>query len=127
MKNIKNINFNIISILYLELIFYFFVFKQFEISSIIYITLSSISTAALLTLLTSLLTKKINKLLHLGLFIFLNLIFLGQLIHYNFYESLFSIYSFTHGGQVTAFIHIILEVIMRNIIPFILVPTKLNT
>lgn len=120
MSKIKIVNFNILSILYLELIFYFFIFKQFEISSIIYISLSSILAGLLITIISLFSIKKLNKIIHLGLFIFLNLVFLGQLVHYNFYESLFSIYSLTHGGQVAAFTYIIIKVILQNIIPFLL-------
>lgn len=112
MKKNKLLIFNTLSILYLELMFNLLVFNNiFNI----YIILNSIIFSLLITFIELLFNKKINKIITIVLTIFTSLLIISQYIYYLYYDTLYSVYSLFHGGQVFGFIGSIIEVIFNNI------------
>lgn len=106
---------SLINILYLELIYHLFVFKNFEFKSILFITLFSLLTSLFIDLITSFFNKKLNKWLFIGINAFIYILFLAQYINFKFYGNIISVYSIFHGGQVFGFFGAILAVIKENI------------
>lgn len=106
---------SLINILYLELIYHLFVFKNFEFKSILFITLFSLLTSLFIDLITSFFNKKLNKWLFIGINAFIYVLFLAQYINFKFYGNIISVYSVFHGGQVFGFFGAIWEVIKENI------------
>ena len=106
---------SLINILYLELIYHLFVFKNFEFKSILFITLFSLLTSLFIDLITSFFNKKLNKWLFIGINAFIYVLFLAQYINFKFYGNIISVYSIFHGGQVFGFFGAILAVIKENI------------
>lgn len=106
---------SLINILYLELIYHLFVFKNFEFKSILFITLFSLLTSLFIDLITSFFNKKLNKWLFIGINAFIYILFLAQYINFKFYGNIISVYSVFHGGQVFGFFGAILAVIKENI------------
>ena len=106
---------SLINILYLELIYHLFVFKNFEFKSILFITLFSLLTSLFIDLITSFFNKKLNKWLFIGINAFIYVLFLAQYINFKFYGNIISVYSVFHGGQVFGFFGAIWAVIKENI------------
>lgn len=106
---------SLINILYLELIYHLFIFKNFEFKSILYITLFSLLTSLFIDLITSFFNKKLNKWLFIGINAFIYVLFLAQYINFKFYGNIISVYSVFHGGQVFGFFGAIWAVIKENI------------
>lgn len=106
---------SLINILYLELIYHLFVFKNFEFKSILFITLFSLLTSLFIDLITSFFNKKLNKWLFIGINAFIYVLFLAQYINFKFYGNIISVYSIFHGGQVFGFFGAIWAVIKENI------------
>ena len=106
---------SLINILYLELIYHLFVFKNFEFKSILFITLFSLLTSLFIDLITSFFNKKLNKWLFIVINAFIYVLFLAQYINFKFYGNIISVYSVFHGGQVFGFFGAIWEVIKENI------------
>lgn len=106
---------SLINILYLELIYHLFVFKTFELKSILFITLFSLLTSLFIDLITSFFNKKLNKWLFIGINAFIYVLFLAQYINFKFYGNIISVYSVFHGGQVFGFFGAIWAVIKENI------------
>ena len=106
---------SLINILYLELIYHLFVFKNFEFKSILFITLFSLLTSLFIDLITSFFNKKLNKWLFIVINAFIYVLFLAQYINFKFYGNIISVYSVFHGGQVFGFFGAIWAVIKENI------------
>ena len=106
---------SLLNILYLELIYHLFVFKNFEFKSILFITLFSLLTSLFIDLITSFFNKKLNKWLFIGINAFIYVLFLAQYINFKFYGNIISVYSVFHGGQVFGFFGAIWAVIKENI------------
>lgn len=111
----KKISLIFLILLYLEFIYHLFVFKTFEIKSIIFIIIFSFLTSVFIDLITNLFSHKINKLILIGIIIFLTIIFPAQYINYLFYGNVISIYSIFNGGQVFEFYGQIITIVLNNI------------
>ena len=126
MKN-KLLLFNSLSIIFMELFFKVFVFKNiFEVSTI-YIIIMDLILAILLTMIETIFPKTINKIVTILITIFLTLLIESQFIYFKYYDAIFSIYSLFHGAQVFEFADSIIGVIFHNIIPVIVMFIPLIT
>ena len=120
-KKLDILYFNIIYIIFIELIFKIFTLKDLFSFNTLYVIAFSIPTAIILTLLETMFkNEKINRIITAVLTFLISFIFIAQFVYYKYYEAIFSIYSLFHGGQVLEFIDGIIEVMLRNIIPIIL-------
>lgn len=113
MKKTKGTMFWIFFILYEELLFSILIFKQFP-KSFLWITLFSLPVAIGLDIATSIFHKKINSILAYFLIITGAFILSAQLVYYTMYEAIISFFSFVNGGQVTEFMDVIFDMILRN-------------
>lgn len=120
MKKQKLLIFNIFSIIYYDLIFKFLIFNELFKTNIIYMILFDIVFGIIITIIEKVFNKKINKFITIILTILLPTIHAAQFIYYNYYESIFSIYSLFHGAQVFGFITSIIKVIYNNLFGTIL-------
>ena len=115
-------------VLFLEVVYKIFVFKNIFNINLLYIILFSIPISIILYIICSLFNKKINYILTLLITFLFCLIFIAQSVYYTFYGSLFSVFSIKNGAvQVMEFYGAILEVMRRIwyvlvilIIPFII-------
>ncbi len=105
--------FFILMIIYEEIIFSIFAFKQFP-QTIIFIVLFSIPIGILLDILTSCLKEKVNKIISYIIIVFFCILFCAHFVYNQIYQSLISIYSFLNGKQVFQFYETIIEVIKSN-------------
>lgn len=126
MKKTSLLIYYILFIIYEELVFSCLIFKTFP-NSIWLIILFSIPIALLFNLLSTAFKEKINKIITYVITIFIIILFGAQIVYYSMYESILSFYSIVNGGQVTEFMDVIFDMILRNwygillfIIPFIL-------
>lgn len=116
----KLLIFNLISTIFMELFFKFFVFKNiFEISTI-YIIIMDLILAILLTFIETIFPKTINKILAIIFTTFITLLIVAQFIYFKYYDAIFSIYSLFHGAQVFGFMESIIGVIIQNLVPVII-------
>lgn len=124
LKKYNLLIFNTLFIIWLELVFKFFVFKDIFSIQTVFNLLFSISAAFLMTVLESLFGKLLNKIIFIIISNVIWLLFITQFIYYQYYETIFSIYSLFHGAQVLEFINNIIDVIIENIVAiiFILIP-----
>lgn len=116
MKNKINMLFWwIILIIYLEIIYKFFILENVISLNTITVIVFSSSWAILLSLITSLFSNKLNRIINILLTFIITIVTLAQIVYYNFYNSIFSFFSLTAGGtgQVFQFYSIIIEVILR--------------
>ncbi|HOO68118.1 MAG TPA: sulfatase-like hydrolase/transferase, partial [Bacilli bacterium] len=112
--------FNTIFILYLEIVFKAFIFNSVFNINTIFTVLFSLCTAFILSIIESLFGKILNKIIMIAFSVIIWLIFTSQFIYYQYYETIFSVYSLFHGSQVLEFINSIFTVMLNNIIPIIL-------
>ena len=78
------------------------------------IILFSIPIAIVLNLITSVFKPKVNKIITYIITIALIIIFGAQIVYYSMYEAIISFFSMMHGGQVTEFMEVIIDVVLRN-------------
>ena len=110
-------------LLYLEFLYKIFIVKNFLTTNTLSVILFTIPWIVFFTLITSVFSEKVNKVLNI-LFTFTVIIFsLAQIVYYNFYTSMFSFFSLLGGGtgQVFQFYTMIIEVILRIWYIFVLV------
>ena len=116
-------------IIYLELVYRIFVIGNFATWNALFVLLFSIPFIVLFSFFTCLLNEKANKVFTIIFSALLIIISLAQLVYFNFYGSIFSVFSITAGGvgQVAEFWVSILKVIGRiwyifliELVPFIL-------
>lgn len=126
MKKLNLLLYYILFIIYEELTFSCIIFKTFP-ASFGLIILFSIPIAIVLNLLTSVFKPKVNKIITYIVISALIIIFGAQIVYYSMYEAIISFFSMMHGGQVTEFMEVIIDVVLRNwygillfIIPLIL-------
>ncbi len=112
--------FNILLIIYFEIIFKLFIFNEFFKIGTIFTLIFSFNIAIIITILESLFNDTINKIITILITFLIWLIFTAQFVYYQYYETIFSIYSLFHGAQVLEFASSIISVIWQNIIPIIL-------
>lgn len=112
MKYYKLLWFTIL-IISLELIYRVLVFNTFFSIYLLYLIIFSLPFSILLTILSSIFNKKVNKILTVLFSLILIIIYYAQIIYYNFYLSVISVYSLFHGtGQVMKFFKDILYIII---------------
>ena len=113
MKKLNLLIYYILFIVYEELVFSCIIFKIFP-ASFGLIILFSIPIAIVLNLITSVFKPKVNKIITYIITIALIIIFGAQIVYYSMYEAIISFFSMMHGGQVTEFMEVIIDVVLRN-------------
>lgn len=113
MKKLNLLIYYILFIVYEELVFSCIIFKTFP-ASFGLIILFSIPIAIVLNLITSVFKPKVNKIITYIITIALIIIFGAQIVYYSMYEAIISFFSMMHGGQVTEFMEVIIDVVLRD-------------
>lgn len=113
MKKLSLLFYYILFIIYEELVFSCLIYKTFP-TSIWLIILFSIPIAIVLNILSSIFKQKANKIITYVITIFIAVLFGAQIVYYSMYESILSFYSILNGGQVTEFMDVIFDMILRN-------------
>lgn len=113
MKKLNLLIYYILFIVYEELVFSCIIFKTFP-ASFGLIILFSIPIAIVLNLITSVFKPKVNKIITYIITIALIIIFGAQIVYYSMYEAIISFFSMMNGGQVTEFMEVIIDVVLRN-------------
>ncbi len=109
-------------ILFLEFIYRYFIVGNIININTLYIILFSVPWIIIISLLTTLFNEKVNRVLSIIMTCALTVIFLAQIVYFNFYDSIFSFFSLTTGTtQVLHFWKMIIEVIIRIWYVFLLV------
>ena len=104
-------------IIYLELVYKSAVLNNVFSINTLTVIVFSIPFILINTLISSLFKEKINRIISVVLSIFITLIYISQYIYFEFYDSIFSIYSVKEGtGQVFGeFFSAILKMVLDNI------------
>lgn len=104
-------------IIYLELVYKSAVLNNVFSINTLTVIVFSIPFILINTLINSLFKEKINRIISIVLSIFITLIYISQYIYFEFYDSIFSIYSIKEGtGQVFGeFFSAILKMVLDNI------------
>lgn len=113
MKKLSLLFYYILFIIYEELIFSCLIYKTFP-TSIWLIILFSIPIAIIFNILSSIFKPKVNKIITYGITLFIIILFGAQIVYYSMYESILSFYSILNGGQVTEFMDVVIDMILRN-------------
>ena len=113
MKKINLVLFYIFFLIYEELVLSFLLFKTLPVN-IWLISLLSIPIALILSFLSNIFNKTGNKIVTYIITVFFVILFGTQIVYYSMYESIISIYSIMHGGQVAEFMDVIIDMIIRN-------------
>ena len=109
-------------IIYLEIIYRVFIIGDFWSINTLSVIEFCVPTIIVLTIITSLFSEKINKILNIVFSTALAVLILAQIVYFNFYHSIFSFFSLTNGaGQVMQFWQMILEIIKNIWYVFLLV------
>lgn len=111
--NYKRYLLNILYIFLIEIVFNIALFNKITYY-FFYILLFSILTGTIISLITGFLNESINKITNIVINSVITLIFIAQLIHYRFYQSIFSIYSLINGAQVFGFMSAIGKIMLHN-------------
>ena len=111
--NYKRYLLNILYIFFILLVFNIALFNKITYY-FFYILLFSILTGTIISLITGFLNESVNKISNIVINSVITLIFIAQLIHYRFYQSIFSIYSLINGAQVFGFMSAIGKVMLHN-------------
>ncbi len=120
MKKYNLLIFNILFIIYMDICFKFFAFKDLISLSTVYIILFDSAIALILTIIETLFAKIVNKILSIIITIGIIAIYVSQFVYFKFYDAIYSIYSLFHGGQVFEFMDSIMDVVWQNIIPIVM-------
>lgn len=113
MKKLSLLFYYILFIIYEEIVLSCLLYKTFP-ASIWLIALFSIPIAIVLNLLSSVFKPKANKIITYVITAFIVIFFGAQIVYYSMYESILSFYSILNGGQVTEFMDVIFDMILRN-------------
>ena len=120
-KRLDVLFYNIIFILFLEIVFKASTIKGVISLNLFYLILFSVPIAIFITLIETLFKKeKINRIITIVITFLIEAIFVAQLVYFKYYEAIFSVYSLFNGGQVLEFIDGIINVILHNLFPIIL-------
>lgn len=111
--NYKRYLLNILYIFLIEIVFNIALFNKITYY-FFYILLFSILTGTIISLITGFLNESVNKISNIVINSAITLIFIAQLIHYRFYQSIFSIYSLINGAQVFGFMSAIGKIMLHN-------------
>ena len=113
MRKVNLLLFYIFFIIYEELILSFLLFKILPLS-IWLIILFTIPIAIILSFISNIFKPLGNKIVTYIITVFFVILFGAQIVYYTMYESILSFYSIVNGGQVTEFMDVILDMIIRN-------------
>lgn len=113
MKKLSLLFYYILFIIYEELTLSCLLFGTFP-SNFWLIILFSVPIAVVLNILSSIFKPKANKIITYVITIFIVILFGAQIVYYSMYESILSFYSIVNGGQVTEFMDVIFDMILRN-------------
>ena len=113
MKKLSLLFYYILFLIYEELVFSCLIFKVFP-SSFWLIILFSIPIAIVFNILSSIFKPKANKIITYVITIFIGVLFASQIVYYSMYEAILSFYSILNGGQVTEFMDVIFDMMLRN-------------
>lgn len=113
MKKLSLLFYYTLFIIYEELIFSCLIYKTFP-GNIWLIILFSIPIAIIFNILSSIFKPKVNKIITYGITLFIIILFGAQIVYYSMYESILSFYSILNGGQVTEFMDVVIDMILRN-------------
>ena len=120
-KRLDVLFYNIIFILFLEIVFKASTIKGVISLNLFYLILFSVPIAIFITLIETLFKKeKINRIITIVITFLIEAIFVAQLVYFKYYEAIFSVYSLFNGGQVLEFIDGIINVILHNLFPIVL-------
>lgn len=121
MKKYNLFIFNLVYVVSMEILFKLFTFKNIFSTSTITMLLFSIAISLILSLIETMFKNTlINKIISIVLTFIVWLLITAQFIYYQYYDTIFSIYSLFHGAQVFGFLDSIISVILINIIPILL-------
>ena len=114
-----------IFIFIMETVINFILLHYLSLINILFYLLEAITVSAFINIIAAMAKGKTRK----GILIFfislITAFFIGQYVHFHFYDCFFSIYSLVNGGQVFGFISSIIKVTMTNIFGFLLMITLL--
>ena len=112
---------NLVYVVSMEFLFKLFTFKNIFSTSTITMLLFSIAISLILSLIETMFKNTlINKIISIVLTFIVWLLITAQFVYYQYYDTIFSIYSLFHGAQVFGFLDSIISVILINIIPILL-------
>lgn len=121
MKKYNLFIFNLVYVVSMEILFKLFTFKNIFSTSTITMLLFSIVISLILSLIETMFKNTlINKIISIVLTFIVWLLITAQFVYYQYYDTIFSIYSLFHGAQVFGFLDSIISVILINIIPILL-------
>ena len=113
MKKLSLLFYYVLFIIYEEVVLSCLLFKIFP-SSVCLIALFSIPIAMIFNVVSSIFKPKVNKIITYAITVFIVILFGAQIVYYTMYESILSFYSIMNGGQVTEFMDVIFDMILRN-------------
>lgn len=113
MKKFSLLIYYTLFIIYQEFVFSCLIYKEFP-NSFWLVILFSIPIAIVLNIISSSFKEKANKIITYIITIFLVILYGAQIVYYSMYESILSFYSIMNGGQVTEFMDVIFDMILRN-------------
>ena len=120
-RKLDVIFFNIFLIIFLEIVFKAATLGEVFNIGLLYMVLFSIPIAIIITIIETMFkSEKVNRIITIIITILVAFIFIAQLVYFKYYETIFSVYSLFHGGQVLEFIDGIINVMLHNIFPIIL-------
>ncbi len=120
-KRIDVVFYNLFLIIFLEIVFKASTVKDTLSLNLFYMFLFSGGAAIIITLLETLFKKeKANRIIAIVITFLIEAIFIAQLVYFKYYEAIFSVYSLFNGGQVLEFIDGIINVMLHNALPIIL-------
>mgnify|MGYP000080134097 CR=1 FL=1 len=114
-KKIMLIIFWIFTVISFECIYRMTLFKNILDSDFIQMIIFCLPVSILLYIITTLFSEKANKKISTITLLLVFFIFAAQMVYFKVYNSVFSVYSMTNGGQVFEFWRTILSTIIDNI------------
>ncbi len=112
-KNLKNLYWFFLLIIYLESIYRIFIFNTFISLDFLNLLLFSIPISILFYIICNLFNEKVNRILTIILTFIITFIFAAQIVYFNFYQSMFSVFSIMNGtAQVMEFADDIFKMVL---------------
>jgi len=113
MRKLSLLFYYILFIIYEEIVLSCILFKIFP-ANILLILIFSIPIAIVLSILSSMFKPRVNKIIVYIIITFIIILFGAQTVYFSMYEAILSFYSILNGGQVTEFMDVIFDMILRN-------------
>ncbi len=111
--------FFIVSILYLEIVYTVWTFKDVK-PDFIFPLLFALSAGSIMFLITGLFPKPVHRVIAVIITVFLTFSYGMQLVYYSVFQTPFTVFSLTGAGDVLQFGDIIISAVMKNISVLIL-------